>query len=259
MTLPRAEHSFGGSYNDSFIISPDAPPIPPGADLLYQPPKKSRTGDDQRDQVLKRRSSTGSIHPKALPPTPSPSSRPISALLSPGMEFDLTSFIPTTPEPGVESQHQAGVPGISRMPRSPRSPLPPTPKLAYTVSEDNHSVTHESMSEQYQVVVTQSPSLYSNVTSPGFNMLSPAPSSEEPQSANNLEDVLNYYSIPESPSPGLQINDTAYRPAFSPISEESSSQLSPPTPYKSDKRESKRHIPVPIGARSPSAGSLRSK
>lgn len=89
-------------------------------------------------------------------------------------------------------------------------------------------------------------------------MLSPTLSSEEPQSAKNLEDVLNYYAIPNSPSPSPQVADTAYRPAFSPISEESSSQLSPPAPYKSDKRESKRSIPVPIGARSPSTGSLRS-
>jgi hypothetical protein len=71
-------------------------------------------------------------------------------------------------------------------------------------------------------------------------------------SPRELEGLLNYYSIPDSPE--LLVAARGFRPMFSPITEESSSQLSPPTPYRSDKRDSQRSQPV--GARSPLRGML---
>lgn len=241
-TLPRSEHSFGAAYNDDrFSIGPDAPPIPSNASFLYEPPKKPRTAAaelrEKRKQNLRRRSSTGSLAARVLPETPTPSTRPSSALLSPGVEFDIASLLPKSPE-------------SQKTPPFPRSPLPPTPKLAY-LQEDDNSSKRENGPDDYQEVTQRFP-MDSQLVSPDFDMLSPSVSSEDPHSAKNLEDVLNYYSLPDSPP---LLTNGNYRPAFSPISEESSSQLSPPTPYKSDKRESQRNIP--IGARSPLSGTPR--
>ena len=241
-TLPRSEHSFGAAYNDDrFSIGSDAPPIPSNASFLYEPPKKPRMGvaelREKRKQNIRRRSSTGSLSTRVLPETPTPSTRPSSALLSPGVEFDIASFLPKSPEPRKTP---------------PRSPLPPTPNLPYLVEDDNSS-KRESGPVEYQEIAQRFP-MDSQLLSPDLDLLSPAPSSEGPHSAKNLEDVLNYYSLPDSPEPPLLPN-ASYRPAFSPITEESSSQLSPPTPYRNDKRESQRNMP--IGARSPLSGSPR--
>ncbi|KAF4612871.1 hypothetical protein D9613_011176 [Agrocybe pediades] len=239
-TLPRGEHSFGAAFSDDrFSIGPDAPPIPPNADSVYEPPKKPRTPSaevNKRKQMLKRRSSTGSVHPssKSLPDTPSAySTRPNSLVLSPGMEFDLNSLLKS--------------PDSQKPPSLPRSPLPPTPKLPYSAAASQNSFTQESISGSSQEAIQQFP------LSPDLNQFSPTPSSEGPLSAKNLEDVLNYYSAPDSPEP--LITGANYRPAFSPISEESSSQLSPPTPYRNEKRESQRN--APIGARSPLSSNTR--
>ncbi|KIM41588.1 hypothetical protein M413DRAFT_151591 [Hebeloma cylindrosporum] len=238
-TLPRSEHSFGAAYTDDrFSIGPDAPPIPFNASWLYEPPKKPRTAAaelrEKRKQNLRRRSSTGSIAARILPETPTPSTRPSSALLSPGMEFDMASLMPS-PEP-------------RKPPPLPRSPLPPTPKLAYLQEDENGSKRESGPQE-----VTQNYPVDSQLLSPDLDTLSPTFSFEDPHSAKNLEDVLNYYSLPDSPEPLL--TNASYRPAFSPISEESSSQLSPPTPYRNEQRESQRNMP--IGARSPLSGSPR--
>jgi hypothetical protein len=156
------------------------------------------------------------------------------------VEFDITSLLPKSPEPRKTSP-------------LPRSPLPPTPKLAFLPEDDNtNSSKRESGPDEYQEVTQRFP-MDSQLLSPDLDMQSPTASSEDLQSAKNLEDVLNYYSLPDSPAPLLM--NANYRPAFSPISEESSSQLSPPTPYKNDKRESQRNIP--IGARSPLSGTPR--
>ncbi|KAF9485730.1 hypothetical protein BDN70DRAFT_539768 [Pholiota conissans] len=259
--LPRAEHSYGAPYaKDRFSIGPDAPPIPSNADKLYEPPKKPRNREEpkesKRELVLKRRSSTGSVaNVKALPQPPTlPSPRPVGTLLTPGVEFDMNSIIqPTTPEPDPRKP--------LAVPRSPL-PLPPTPKLPYLSSEDGNSSNRGSSNggssnrgsvpSEYQEAMRPFP-LDSDLLSPDLNQLSPSASSEDgTRNGENLEDVLNYYSLPDSPD----INpSTSFRPAFSPISEESNSQLSPPLSYKSpERRDSHR----PVGARSPS-GSPRAR
>ena len=62
---------------------------------------------------------------------------------------------------------------------------------------------------------------------------SPASSHTSPK---ELEGLLNYYSLPDSPE--LLVAARGFRPMFSPITEESSLQSSPSTPYRSDKRDS---------------------
>jgi hypothetical protein len=59
--------------------------------------------------------------------------------------------------------------------------------------------------------------------------------SETPSSARDLDTVLDYYSQDEnSPDPPNQ----GFRPVFSPIREETSSQLSPASPYRPKKTPS---------------------
>lgn len=241
MTLPR--DSFQGAYNnDRFSVGPDAPALPSNAELIYEPPKKSRSPSEWREkkkQNLSRRSSTGSLSTKALPDTMSvTSNRPNSTLFSPGIEFDINSIMTKSPE-------------SDKPPPLPRSPLPPTPKLPYSAGSDS-SFAQGSTPDSAQEIMQRFP-MDSQLLSPDLNLLSPSASSEGHQSARNLEDVLNYYSLPDSPAPLLA--GANYRPAISPISEESASQLSPPTVFRNDKRESQRS--TPIGARSPLSGNWR--
>jgi hypothetical protein len=246
-TLPRAEHSFGAPYaNDKFSIGPDAPPIPSNAESLYEPPKRPRNVEELRDNKRERnrRSSTGSVVIKALPQPPSAPSRPASTLLTPGVEFDMSSIIqPTTPE--AEPRKPLAIP------RSPL-PLPPTPKLPYLSSDDGGSSKRGSLPDEYQESMQHFPS-DSDLLTPDFNQLSPVTSSDGgggPRTGENLEDVLNYYSLPDSPD---VIPSSSYRPAFSPISEESNSQLSPVLPPRVPDRRDSHSRSVPLGGRSPSA------
>ncbi|KAF8892975.1 hypothetical protein BD779DRAFT_1508058 [Infundibulicybe gibba] len=57
--------------------------------------------------------------------------------------------------------------------------------------------------------------------------------SEGPSSAKDIENVLDYYSFPDTPDPSAM--DTSFKPTFSPISEESISQLSPRSPMIVDR------------------------
>ncbi|KAJ3515608.1 hypothetical protein NLJ89_g1656 [Agrocybe chaxingu] len=239
-TLPRGDHAGPSSYHDRFSVGPDAPPIPSNAGFLYEPPKKSRAGEwrEKKRQELKRRSSTGSLHPKILPETPS-SDRPISVLLSPGAEFDLND---------LNSLLLKSPALVQTPPPPPRSPLPPTPQPKRI---------EESKTVELAPIPAARPLPVGPQTPPSdfLNLLSPAPSSDGLPSAKNMEsdDVLNYYSHPDSPEP---LMTGGYRPGVSPISEETSSQLSPPTPYR-DRRESQRSTGTPLGARSPLSGSIR--
>lgn len=84
----------------------------------------------------------------------------------------------------------------------------------------------------------------STETRPESQIVSPASvSSTAPSSALDLEGVLDYYRQdsspgfvppPPPPPPPPENFTNGFRPIFSPISEESSSQLSPPTPYRHD-------------------------
>ena len=233
-TLPRGESgSFAVFYNDRFAVGPDAPPIPLDAEFLYEPPRKSRKEEKCTKHNLRRRSSTGSLTQNLfLTETPSISInvRPKSDILNADVEFDLQVLLPTTP-PRV----------ISRL------PLPSTPTPRQTIDE---AATPDppSTPASFQEVTQQLP-LDARFLSPDSNTLSPTPSDGR-TSPKELEGLLeNYYTLPDSPE---LLAGGVFRPMFSPISEESSSQLSPQSPYRSDRRDSQRSQPV--GARSPLSG-----
>ncbi|KAG5641553.1 hypothetical protein DXG03_004788 [Asterophora parasitica] len=124
-------------------------------------------------------------------------------------------------------------------------PQPSTSQLAYTLSEgaehdgpgrDAAPPLPPKHSHRYSI--TPSSKGGSDIIPEAITSLSDAPSS-----AKYLDNVLDYYSFADSPEPTVERN---FRLPFSPITEvteESSSQLSPPTPYRSDSRGSKRSLP----------------
>ena len=208
-TLPSWEWN---SHNDRFSVGSDAPPIPLNAELLYEPPRRSRNEGKRSKQ-----SSIGSLSPKIPPETPSISNntRFNSVIVSADVDLDLETLPPGT--------------------QPLENPLMP-PRLAI-----DEAMAPDQASQQTPVETQrQDPDIPSS------------PLSSCHTSPKELEGLLNYYSLPDSPE--LLVTARGFRPMFSPITEESSSQLSPPTPYRSDKRDSERCQPV--GGRSPLRGML---
>ena len=194
-TLPNWE------WNDRFSIASDAPPIPLNAELLYEPPRKSRIEGKRSKQP-----SIASLNSKIPPETPSiaNNTRLNGVIVSDDIDFDLET--------------------------SPVATLPPTPpRLSDEADQPSQQTTAESK-------------LLSRVSDP---LSSPPSSSHSPK---ELEGVLNYYSIPDSPE--LLGASRGFKPMFSPISEESSSQPSPLTPYYSDDKSDSQKSQS-VGGRNP--------
>ncbi|KNZ79140.1 hypothetical protein J132_01188 [Termitomyces sp. J132] len=108
-----------------------------------------------------------------------------------------------------------------------------TPSLASTIA----LALSERLPISHTPLDTPSPS-----SAPASSPLSSAPSS-----ARDLDHVLDYYSFADTPTPTPPDSDEqhVFRPPFSPIIEESASQLSPPTPYERERDA------AALGARSP--------
>ena len=186
-TLPSWEWN---SHNDSFSIGSDAPPIPSNAELLYEPPRRSRNEG--------KPTSTASLSPKIPPETPSISNNSrLNSVIVNADDFEL--------EPET----------ISRTPPRLSIDEPTTPP-----DQDSQQTTVES-----QFLSQDSDNLSS-------------PPSSCPTSPKELEGLLNYYSLPDSPE--MLVAARGFKPMFSPITEESPLQASPPTPYRIDRSDSQR-------------------
>lgn len=205
-TLPNWEWN---SYNDRFSVGSDAPPVPSNAELLYEPPRRSRNEGKRSKQ------SSISLSPKI--PHETPNNTLNSVIANADVNLDLETVLAGT-QPFED-------PSIPRLP----------PLLAI-----DEAIPPDQASQQIPVEL-----LSQDSDTPS------SPLSSYNASPKELEGLLNYYSIPDSPE---MLNARGFRPMFSPITEESSAQLSPPTPYRSDKRDSQRCQPV--GARSPLRGML---
>jgi hypothetical protein len=195
------------------------PPVPVNAELVYVPPKTTRQGSDSREK--RRNSSTGSLHSEVLSdPTSTTTAQSESAepkaLRRISRITEDTSSLPNTPQPpdsDLKNKKVEAEDAKQSSNHSSSSVLTSEPGLSRHLSTKRES---ESYSE--------------GVTSPGYS-----PVSEAPSSAKDIDHVLRYYSDAVSPEPG----DRNFRLPFSPISEESISQLSPPTPFRGD---SKRNV-----------------
>ena len=191
-TLPNWEWN---SHNDRFSIGSDAPPIPLNAELLYEPPRRSRNEEKRSKQ-----SSTASLSPKIPSETPSISNNTrLNSVIANADDFDLEIFPPGS--------------------------LPHTPPRV-TIDD---AMTSDRASQHTRVDSQLLSQDSDTISSPSSYNTSP----------KELEGLLNYYSLPDSPE--ILIATRGFRPMISPITEESATLSSlPPTPYRSDKRDSQK-------------------
>ncbi|KAF9463278.1 hypothetical protein BDZ94DRAFT_1218569 [Collybia nuda] len=223
-TLPRGEFAMLHSpyWRDrtysggELTLSPGSappPPVPVNAELVYVPPKTVRQGSDHRER--RRVSSSGSFRSDPLSDSVNSATTQIdSADLSKVHRISRitedTNSLPNTPQPpaaDIRIQNiEETAPSLS--PEEGSSQAFPTKR------ESDKSEKSESYSE--------------GPFSPGQR----SSMSDAPSSGRDIDNVLDYYSFPDTSDLG---QDRNFRPAFSPISEESTSQLSPPAPFRGGK------------------------
>ena len=220
-TLPRGEFALlhspywrertisGGEFPLSpSVLSPPVPPVPDNAELVYVPPKAARHTSDSRSKPRESVPETIQSEPVSDPGTSSGSGdRCIPP--SPAKPEDSTAPSPSPPL----SNPEEGTSGNLDHPRIPvLDPIEPLDPLALSrpTSLDKRE-----------------PETSSDPTSPAI--------SEAPSSARDIDNVLDYYSLDDN---SLEAPFQGFRPIFSPIREETSSQLSPASPYQRDPKKS---------------------
>ncbi|GLB39915.1 hypothetical protein LshimejAT787_0704250 [Lyophyllum shimeji] len=231
-TLPRGEYSFVHSphwrdtTSSDIALSPGSappepvPPIPPNAEQVYVPPRTTRQSTDARER--RRPSTSGSAQLEQPEAGPSGKQHDDDSRASRRMSriTEATSSQSSTPQLAYTLPE-----AVQERPRSPlAAPKPPPPPVAALSDRDK--------SRRY--------SLKPETETASEGTTSPLP--DAPTSAKDLDNVLDYYSFADTPEPTVERN---FRLPFSPITEESSSQLSPPTPYnRPDSRGSKSSLPA---------------
>lgn len=223
-TLPRDEHAFMTPSSVNFeALSPlraPMPPIPANAESRYVPPKTPRHSGPNIRKRLKRHSSTGSLSPNFVEDLadlePLDTRRSHSQSASVGSGDELVS----------RATHR-----ISRI--SEASSVPPTPTYARATTRtslDNSVESSSSLSLTSYSQVPLAASVLGALSPLGLPTSPRSPSSlghssehDAPTSGKDLDALLGHYSFTESTIPNVTV--------FSPISEESASQLSPsPSP-----------------------------
>lgn len=243
-TLPRGDHPLLNSpywrdrtlsvASDNFAADIKAPPVPANADKVYVPPQTPRHSalDAKKKSNVRRHSSTGSLgSPVSKDESSDSKSRPNSI-----SEFNRE----------LERDMQA-LRRISRISEAPSSAStnPPNPEA--------ESTSPTSLSEQSPIAVSSaraeaeaSPSLPEPSDQPSTTSNAGPSGLSNPSIAATKElDVLEYYASE---------TQIAFAPAFSPIIEESSSQLSSP----GSRRLSQRMTPT-SRTMSPLSGTLNGK
>ncbi|KAG6811623.1 hypothetical protein H0H92_006587 [Tricholoma furcatifolium] len=214
-TLPMGEYAMLHSpylrdrASMEFALSPGSapsvpvPPIPGNAEKVYVPPQNQRgVVKDKRSPDIQRERGAKTT-PTPEPRTDDTGTSEADAYASSSQARSVESSYTTHSEGGPTSTSKKHDPSPSpnAPPQPPRRPDLDAPAPA---------------------------------TSPTNSYTSP-PTSEPPTSARDLDNVLDYYSFADAVSPGPEpsLFERGFRLPFSPITEESSSQLSPPTgtPY----------------------------
>lgn len=222
-TLPRGEHPFLNSPNPrerklsgaGSTLSPDAsrspippvPPIPPIADLASLHSRaNSRAASD--NGVHERPQDADTLQPQSL----------------------LMNSVDTS-QPASKKFHPS--PRISRISEAPSSgPSTPEYLRVHNILGDTDGSSQQSGSSPLGLDLPATPDsrpVSENVSRPpsGATLLSPNLVSPAPSSAKDIENVLDYYQLVPTPGPTPGPSENGFRPPFSPISEESSSQYSP--------------------------------
>lgn len=211
-TLPRGEfamlHSpYWRDRNSGLFEMPISPRSAPPEPLAPEPvppvpvnaelvyvPPKTVRQESDR----RRRSSTGSLR-----------------LEGPSITVDSASTLTASAE--LDSAVHRISPITEAMVPLPPTPQVPPPVLKTQPIEEKQILNSEPGPSQDSSTKHESVAYSEAIRSPSLS----------------VSEVLDYYSFPESPDLVLGL-DRNFRPAFSPISEESTSQLSPASPYKGD-------------------------
>ncbi|KAF9450801.1 hypothetical protein P691DRAFT_809502 [Macrolepiota fuliginosa MF-IS2] len=244
-TLPRGDHPLMNSpywrdrtlsgTSDTFSADLRAPPIPPNADKVYIPPQTPRQSgiEMKRKTNVRRHSSAGSLH------------SPVSKDDSNGSKSRPNSVSEITREIENIEDIQA-LRRISRISEAPSSPSTTTanPEIPPHIPSPSQSpidvqpaqATPSGLSAAAEPQ-NSPPSISSNLKSPGVSSTVASPATKE------LEGVLDYYASSDTPQ-GFQ--ERAFAPAFSPIIEESSSQLSSPASRRLSHRTTQSRTTSPL-------------
>ena len=234
-TLPRGEFSLlhsphwrertnsGGelTLSPSSALTPPVPPVPDNAELVYVPPKAARHTPESRSKRYDsatvttpsdRGSDSGMTSPLAngelqvLRRTARVPGQNVSPLPKP---HDPAAAPPGCDQSSVTDAHPPkDVPDQDPKPLQPVSPPDPTP--------------------------SPSPSSLKQESDKSLDSAVSPVASEPPSSGRDIDNVLDYYSLNDNSS---DIAVHGFRPAFSPISEETSSQVSPASAYRRDPKK----------------------
>ncbi len=241
-TLPRGEHPFmnspvirdrtlswGSQFSSSLspASSEAVPPIPFNAELVYSPPKNPRLETNKSIDAPKR-ASTGSImglstsdadpNPSASPPLPYPAPPGSNSLTSAA----LSDHHYSEPLEKINEISPAGSKEFHEIDVNPQE---------VSAADVVGDISEEVLSPLASNTANSAPSI------------NPDPDQQYPvtpstgastTSGRDIGDVLDYYEHSRSNEPTVESNE--YRLPFSPIPEELSSQLSPPSPFKQDAR-----------------------
>ncbi|KAL0579914.1 hypothetical protein V5O48_002085 [Marasmius crinis-equi] len=268
--MPYWSSPISGRERNLSGVGDDVPPIPANADSVYMPPKNRRKLPAPQNGNGRKRQSTGSLlspdavdgevfgpalqrstssgglkNPERISLSDAKSPMPLSAASMDLMKTERR--ISRISEVTSLATDQSPSIGSSRGHLTPTSADPFSASM-YTPSPlalepDRHLPAEEpqsSASEAYESMTPRSP-----IQSPSSQSeYSPPPPDSHRQSARStssegqLDNVLDYYEHESSPLAESQdvsghgyLPVTPFRPPFSPISEESSSQLSPPSPF----------------------------
>lgn len=253
-TLPRGENAYLNSpyWRDRTISGGETtmtpisgvmqlippPPVPSNAEHVYVPPRtphrsaahfhdKAGNGDiKKRTSISVLHSRTGSDHdvPLVTPISTSGESRPVNLDTQALRRISRISEASSTPSTPENSNGQKST-------NDSKNSLAPFPLSGPSNSDANRKQDADLLS----------PTFAMNQVSPGLSTVSDTPSS-----AKDIDNVLDYYSFADTPEPTTEHH---FRPPFSPISEESISQLSPQSLLK---RESIRNSRVGSSSSTPS-------
>jgi hypothetical protein len=284
--LPRGEHPYGLERSlsmNSDILSPgsstapDIPPVPPIPDLSnYMSPVKGPSPPNRSPRSVSPTVSPRSpVHPDSpIQADDGFASRPMTVASSVAL---LSALGYTRDSRGISYDFSSNrISKISEVPSdqtaSPQPPMGPQdedqgeePSMDEEVEVEKkveEGQLAESEQEQDLLVPKDRPTSQGHLVPP-----SPIPVTPSSATGTGFDAMLDYYQSDDMTSPGPFPVAATYRgPAFSPISEESSSQLSPPAPYKDDEdvpRPASRIVVTSVGPQltisSPSGTSLDSK
>jgi len=224
-TLPNGDYpSLNSPWRDRFSISdsllsprsaplPPVPPVPQNAERVYSPPLISRGSLEPAKRHLysgipqqehEDEPAVESLPPTSLDNTYVPSSRQISSMTEMASSTSSTNHERPQAMPGKKGTEIGPECSISNLTAEPE--------------------THPHRRFRESVVL-------------GAEDLAPPLITETSPSSKDIDNVIDYYSFGVTPEPTSGV----FRLPFSPITEESSSQLSPPVNYRPDTPSSSGH------------------